>query len=108
MCTIAKRIASLTRANDTICRIGGDEFVIVINDIAEASLVHSLGLRILESLKKPLEIMDNTILMGASMGIAVFPDNGDSWENIIKAADETMYKVKKSGKNGVGLCKNYY
>lgn len=106
--TVAKRIVSLTRDNDTICRIGGDEFVIVTNDIAEASSVQTLGLRILESLKKPLVIMDKNILMGASMGIAIFPDNGSSWENIIKAADETMYKVKKSGKNGIALCENYY
>lgn len=104
--TIAQKISSLTRGNDIVCRIGGDEFVIVINDVVEVSSVQGLGLRILESLKKPLEIMDNSILMGASMGIAIFPDNGSSWEKIIKAADETMYKVKKSGKNAIALCEN--
>jgi diguanylate cyclase (GGDEF)-like protein len=105
---IAKRISFLTRDTDITCRIGGDEFVVVVNNFADPSIVLSLSSRILESIGKPLRLMDNNILLGASIGIAVYPDNGNSWENIIKAADETMYKVKKSGKNGIALCENYY
>ncbi|MDP4182034.1 MAG: GGDEF domain-containing protein [Bacillota bacterium] len=103
---ISKRIISVKRHNDTICRIGGDEFVIIINNISETDIIKNLCFRILDSIKKPINIMNFTILLGASIGVAIFPDNGNSWENIIKSADKAMYKIKGSGKGGVLFCEN--
>lgn len=63
-------------------------------------------MRILDTINKPIDLINQKILLGASIGVAIFPDNGDTWEKITKSADKAMYKIKESGKNGVAFCES--
>lgn len=98
---IANRLLETIRESDTIARVGGDEFVLAYTEM-EGGIeeVEILTKRIIESLKKPITLSDGSAeSITASIGIALFPDNGKQANELIKAADEAMYKVKSKGKN---------
>ncbi len=97
--TVARRLLSCVRTSDTVARIGGDEFVVVTEEIhlpQDASLVAA---KIIEALAEPIPVHDTICSIGASVGIAVFPDDGYSMDEVCKAADTAMYRVKHSGRN---------
>ena len=87
---------------DTVARLGGDEFIVIIEhqNTANATIV---GERIVKSLSQPIETPDGVANIGASIGIAFFPNDGQSEDNLLKAADKAMYKIKKGAKGAVGL-----
>ena len=98
---VASRLQDQTRETDTIARIGGDEFVLAYSDIDDGRVEATmLAKRILAALAKPVPLPNGqTGHVGGSLGIALFPDNGDAAEDLMKAADEAMYVVKAKGKN---------
>jgi len=96
---ITQRFKSVLREEDTIARLGGDEFTIIIeevNQIQDASLVAT---KLLEILAKPIKIKRNTLYVSSSIGISIYPDDGQSAKNILKFADSAMYKAKDEGRN---------
>ena len=97
---VANRLSASVRASDTVARVGGDEFVVVLEEIHATDDVAPIARKIVESLSIPIEIMDNTAKIGASIGVAMFPDDGSTIEEVNKAADAAMYRVKNSGRNG--------
>lgn len=82
-----------------VARLGGDEFIILINDLDEAMNARIVAERILASLRQPFVLMEQKFVVGASIGIALFPDNGSDADTLIKCADIAMYAAKRQEKN---------
>lgn len=87
------------REFDTVGRIGGDEFLIILPDIKDQRATSRVAKKLLQALVKPFEVHSQTVLIGACIGIALYPDHGNDTETMIKVADDTMYKVKRAEKN---------
>ncbi|MEX2333806.1 MAG: EAL domain-containing protein [Pseudohongiella sp.] len=98
--SVSQRLLSCVRKGDTLSRFGGDEFTLLLPDIKNESTALQVAEKMLESIKTPFDIAGHEIYIGASIGIAVYPDAGDDIEALIKNADIAMYRIKSSGKNG--------
>lgn len=96
---LAKRIKSVLRDEDTVSRSGGDEFVIVL-PTASANNAANLADRLLEIISVPFLVDQHELITTASIGIAIYPDDGDNVEMLYKNADNAMYKAKQAGRNG--------
>lgn len=97
---IAKKINELLREADTICRLGGDEFIILLPRLKQPrENVEEVARKILHSLAESFLIKDNQIYVKTSIGIALYPDDGKKEEDLIKSADNAMYTAKKEGAN---------
>jgi diguanylate cyclase (GGDEF)-like protein len=95
----AERLQKNVRRSDTVARIGGDEFTILLNHMGSKSKIISLAQKLIDSVEQPF-VMDNINLsIGCSIGIAVFPDAGDNIDLIQKNADMAMYQAKQTGTN---------
>jgi len=99
---LAARIAAITRETDAACRMGGDEFVVLVEDVAEDKHVESQAKRLLASLMWPVELEGAVIEVAASIGIAIFPASGEDSESLMHSADRAMYQVKSAG--GAAVC----
>lgn len=97
---IGKRLKSVVRGGDVVARVGGDEFVILISEPYERSTLEVIATRLLEVIKQPLLFGNKVLEVGGSLGIAIYPDNGTSLEDLLQAADAAMYQIKKNGRNG--------
>lgn len=97
--TVAKRLIAQVRASDLVARVGGDEFVIVLEDVGDAKRLESVARKILKALLKPILHDDISLQMGASIGGALYPEHGDDIESLFKHADAALYRVKESGRN---------
>ena len=96
---IANRLRSALRTSDTACRIGGDEFLIVLSEVQDQSAVEHLCARLISHIQQPIEFEGNQFSVGASIGAALHPNHGSDFEALRTAADTLMYEVKKNGKN---------
>jgi len=96
---VADRLKSLLRAADTIARVGGDEFIAVLSNVGDREDIAHAAQKILDECNKPFTINDVECRVGASMGIAVFPEDGETLEAVVCAADAAMYRVKRGSKN---------
>ena len=100
---VLRKVAELFRAcvrdEDTVARLGGDEFTIILYGITDKEQIEVRAKRIMELINEPIWLNDLRIKLGASIGITVAPQDGATVESILQAADETMYAVKKSGRN---------
>ncbi|MBT7486097.1 MAG: sensor domain-containing diguanylate cyclase [Rhodospirillales bacterium] len=98
----AKRLLECVRETDTVARLGGDEFVIIL-ERQDVSRAQTVGERVVNNLSKPFVFQEGTATIGASVGIAFYPQNGRTENELINAADKAMYEVKKATKGAVGL-----
>ena len=97
----ARRFSACVRKTDTVARIGGDEFLIVVTEMKIPENASKVAEKLIESFSKPFRInSSHQILMTVSIGISFYPRDSDNLEGLIKLADEAMYEVKKNGKNG--------
>lgn len=96
---VSCRLRTVTRTKDVVARLGGDEFVIVLHDIDDFDEVKCIADRIINSFKKPFVLSDIHIHITCSIGVSLFPDNGDGLDILFKNADIAMYKAKENGKN---------
>ena len=96
---LSQRFIKSARNTDTVSRRGGDEFTILLPRIKNLEDAAILAERILESNKEEIKINDNSLYPKTSIGISVFPDDGDTVDILIKKADKAMYHAKESGKN---------
>jgi diguanylate cyclase (GGDEF)-like protein len=99
---LAARITAITRETDAACRMGGDEFVVLVEDVAEDKHVESQAKRLLASLMRPVELEECAIEVAASIGIAIFPASGEDSESLMRSADRAMYQAKSAG--GAAVC----
>ena len=96
---IASRLKANVREHDTVARVGGDEFVLVINDQPSTERVADLVERIRRSVRAPIDVAGREIVPGTSIGVSLFPLDGDSVDRVMRAADAAMYHAKALGKN---------
>jgi diguanylate cyclase (GGDEF)-like protein len=96
---IAQRLRSVVRVTDTVCRQGGDEFIILLPDIHDKLAPADVARKILDQISAIKQIDGNDIRIGGSIGIAVFPEDGDDAEVLTKNADSAMYHAKGAGRN---------
>ncbi|HEX5127037.1 MAG TPA: EAL domain-containing protein, partial [Rhodocyclaceae bacterium] len=97
--SVAERLQHCVRDTDTICRQGGDEFLIVLADITDADIPARIADKILRRLSEPFEIDGHTLGTSFSIGIAVYPTDGQDADGLMKDADTAMYHAKESGRN---------
>jgi diguanylate cyclase (GGDEF)-like protein len=103
---VAGRLEDLIRKADTVARIGGDEFIVIITDVNSDGDVAEVAERIVHSLSSPIETGTATAQIGASVGIAMYPRDGQDGDALIRRADQSMYAIKKSGKNNFAFVSN--
>jgi diguanylate cyclase (GGDEF)-like protein len=97
---ISERFKSMLRASDTVARLGGDEFILVVTNIHDRPSLALIARKIIEECGHPLFIDGHECHIGLSMGIAVYPDDGDRIEDLVTRSDAAMYAVKREAKNG--------
>lgn len=97
--SVAQRLSDCLRATDTLARMGGDEFTIILADIETHEEAASVARKILEMLAEPVVIEANEFFVTASIGISVFPIDGTDVETLVKNADTAMYRAKEQGRN---------
>ena len=100
---LAKRLQHEIRATDMLARIGGDEFLLMLNPIGDTSDVVTTVERLLERLKAPFFIDDFEVLASASVGVSLYPDHGTTYEGLRQNADTAMYRVKKDSKGAFAV-----
>ncbi len=96
---ISQRLTESVRDMDTVARLGGDEFVVVLEGIHDHDDISFVANKLLENLSKPIHISGHEISTTVSIGISVFPDDGEQTDTLLKHADIAMYKAKEGGKN---------
>jgi diguanylate cyclase (GGDEF)-like protein len=94
---IAKRLVRCLRAADTVGRLGGDEFVVLLSQIVLPDDAAAVARKIQDSLSQPYAIDDLRLQLTASIGIAVYPDDGETSEALLDRADGAMYRAKRNG-----------
>jgi diguanylate cyclase (GGDEF)-like protein/PAS domain S-box-containing protein len=96
---VARRLTHCVRETDTVSRLAGDEFTIILNSIKNASDVGLVAKKILESFKHPAMIGGREIFISTSIGLTLFPNDGETVNELIKNADTAMYHAKERGRN---------
>ncbi|MGA3281922.1 MAG: PAS domain S-box protein [Smithella sp.] len=97
---VARRMLSCVRETDIVSRVGGDEFLIIATEINAPENVVQIAKKVIHMVSQPIIFNGRQAIVSASIGIALFPDDGIDMDQLIKKADEAMYSVKKAGKNG--------
>jgi len=95
---VSQRLVNQLRTGDTICRIGGDEFVVVLPEVKRSSDVAQVAQKVIEQLSQPVTIEERELIVTPSIGIAVFPEDGRDAETLIRNADAAMYHAKELGR----------
>lgn len=96
---VSQRISACLREGDTAVRLGGDEFIVLLPDLADTQDAAKVAGKILEQLKSPFAIDRHEVYAGASIGISIYPHNTQNMEGLLSTADGAMYYAKKLGKN---------
>jgi diguanylate cyclase (GGDEF)-like protein len=100
---VAERLIGCVRGSDTVARLGGDEFTVLFTTITSSKNAKMGARKIIETLSVPFNIEGHDTQIGASIGVSIYPDNGDNTELLLKKADDAMYLAKKEGKNDYRL-----
>lgn len=95
----AKRIKTCVRDSDTVARMGGDEFTVILSNVRTPTHKDRTAQKIIEVIKRPFLLDGKNCTVSVSIGIALYPDNGKTAEQLVKIADAAMYLAKNSGKN---------
>ncbi len=100
---VAKRITAGVRSSDRVARFGGDEFIVLLNELKDGSQAAVIAEQILRSLQLPVQVNGTELRVTASIGVAVTPEDGTDSETLLRHADMAMYAAKEDGRNG--LCR---
>jgi len=103
---IAKRLQKVTRENDFVARLSGDEFCILVNDVDDDYAAIHVAQRCLEMISKPVKLSTRKFTPTCSIGIAHYPDDGEEPSTLIKAADTSLYAAKERGRNQYAFYKS--
>ncbi|MEO8382672.1 MAG: EAL domain-containing protein [Acidobacteriota bacterium] len=101
---IAARLRSVLREGDTIARMGGDEFTVLLSDLGQAEDAAKIAQKLLETVAQPVRVEGHELYVTTSIGIALHPSDGDTAESLLKNADSAMYRAKELGRNSYQLC----
>lgn len=97
---IAHRLLEHSRSTDICARMGGDEFAVIATQLETVEQVHQIAEKLLEQCCDRVEIDNKQYNLGASIGISMYPQHGNTLHQLLKNADDAMYEVKKNGKSG--------
>lgn len=98
---VAVQMQSCVRASDTVSRIGGDEFVILLQDVADANSAFHVAEKIRLALNQPFELAGYQMNISCCVGIALYPEHATDERTLTKNADMAMYRAKENGRNQV-------
>ncbi|MBU4118131.1 MAG: GGDEF domain-containing protein, partial [Proteobacteria bacterium] len=93
---VASRLRGLLRGSDTVARMGGDEFVVILHDISSKTVVQNVAKKIIATLAEPILFHDTRFTVMASVGISIYPDDDKQIDALLHKADQAMYQAKKS------------
>jgi len=96
---VAQRLRGAVRETDTICRQGGDEFLVVLTDLLDGESIDFLANKLLEQIAAPYRLDGMELSVSASCGVAIYPDDGADFDSLFIKADTAMYQAKESGRN---------
>ena len=96
---VAARLKECQKEDITICRHGGDEFLIILPEVKRTTELILNIEKLLSKFKEPFNVRNHLLSISASIGVAIYPDNSDSFESLLRNADTAMYKAKENGKN---------
>ena len=99
LCELAKRLTAAVRDVDTVARVGGDEFVVVLSAPESVAAVEGVIRRIISAVSRPVEVAGREVQVGCSVGIALYPAHGSDQASLLRDADTAMYVAKASGRN---------
>jgi diguanylate cyclase (GGDEF)-like protein len=100
---VARRLKKHLRANDTIARIGGDEFIILLEDISNEDFLHKFNKRIARLFQRPIKAKQYRLPITVSVGVSSYPHDGESIDILLKKADIALYRAKGMGRNRIEL-----
>lgn len=95
----AQRLLGAVRQNDFVARLGGDELIVLLEDVENEASVMTVAERILAAFDAPFELDEHELSISTSLGISLYPDDGEDAENLLKHADTAMYEAKAAGRN---------
>lgn len=95
----SRRLVECVRETDTVARLGGDEFTLIIQDLSSRERINAVADKILKCLSKSFQLKSERVFVSGSIGITVYPADGDSVEALVKHADQAMYESKHAGRN---------
>jgi len=101
---LSQGLKSCLRKTDTVARFGGDEFLLLINNLEDENSITKVADTVMELFKHPVFVYEHEFYVTASVGVAVYPFDGEDTETLIKNADMAMYMAKKEGKNQYVMC----
>jgi diguanylate cyclase (GGDEF)-like protein len=96
---VARRLESVVREEDTVARVGGDEFMIALWQVANASDIATVTAKLVEAVSQPCVIEDHKVTVTTSAGVGVYPGHGEDADSLMKSADAALYEAKRAGKN---------
>ena len=99
----ARRLASAVRATDSVCRLAGDEFTIILENLAAAAEARLVAGKILEAMRRPFDVDGVLLAVSTSIGIACMGADGRQAQQLTRRADEALYKAKELGRNQAWL-----
>ena len=97
--SVARRLESVVREEDTVARVGGDEFMIALWQVANASDVATVTAKLVGIVSQPYVIEERSVTVTTSAGVGIYPDHGDDADSLMKSADAALYEAKRAGKN---------
>lgn len=101
---VSRCLVGCVRQIDTVCRVGGDEFIVLLPEIADAANPALVARKVIEALSEIVDAGGKPVRISASIGVAVYPDDADSVELLVECADQAMYRAKRSG----GGCYSFF
>ena len=96
---VAQRLSYCIRVGDTVARFSGDEFVLSVNDLKEAEDARHIAQKVLQAFTDPFRLNGHEVFVSTSIGIAMFPSDGEDEQSLLKSADTAMYRAKESGRD---------
>ncbi len=99
LCEVARRLTGQLRTSDTVARLGGDEFVVLIENVSDTALIGSVAQKLINTLMGSFTLSGSECNVTASIGISIFPGNGEDAPTLLKHADLAMYRAKDQGRN---------
>lgn len=96
---VAQRAKDCVRSVDTVARLGGDEFLCVLPGLDGQAVVEDLAQRLVDTMRKPFSLRDGEAQIGASVGIAMYPEHGSDVDTLLELADAALYMAKHAGRN---------
>jgi diguanylate cyclase (GGDEF)-like protein len=104
--TVAARLKSSTRSTDICARVGGDEFVVIATQLDDEAQAGEVAKKLMARLTEYIAVDGKEYALGASIGVALYPQHGRNLAELVQRADKAMYQVKRTGKSGCEIFGN--